>query len=98
MSLLLIQKKMSSQAEHSIEKSVKQKLLEASTPFRINTERSSSKRYYYQPTNGLIVDSDGDNIGEVLEINQYSIKLRVSILGQYEAMWCRFETFIFDNK
>jgi len=88
---------MANVAEQEVSKSTKQKLFEAGTKFRINTQRTSSRRYHYLPQIGTISDSHGGIIGEVLEINNFSVKLRVDILGQYEAVWSRFETFIFDN-
>jgi hypothetical protein len=87
---------MGNQTEQEVSKSTKQKLFEAGTKFRINTQRSSTRRYFYKPDIGLIQDTNDNYIGEVLEINNFSVKLRVDILGQYEAVWSRFETFIFD--
>lgn len=88
---------MSNQSELRVEKSVKQKHFEEGKRFRINTERTTTNRWSYRPTLGLVVDDLQTQTFEVLEINQYSIKVRTSILGQIEAVWCRFETFIFDN-
>jgi len=88
---------MANPTEQEVTKSTKQKLFESGTKFRVNTQRSSAKRYFYKPDIGLIQDTNDNYIGEVLEINNFSVKLRVDILGQYEAVWSRFETFIFDN-
>ena len=88
---------MANLAEQEVSKSTKQKLFEAGTKFRINTQRSSPLRYYYASSTGRILDTHDNYIGEVLEVNNFSVKLRVDILGQYEAVWSRFETFIFDN-
>ncbi len=87
---------MSKPAEQVATKSVKQKSFEDGVRFRINTERSTTNRWSYRPQLGLVVDDLQTQTFEVLEINQYSIKVRTSILGQVEAVWCRFETFIFD--
>jgi hypothetical protein len=88
---------MANPTEQEVTKSTKQKLFESGTKFRINTQRSSARRYFYKHEFGTIQDSSGNHIGEVLEINNFSVKLRVDILGQYEAVWSRFETFIFDT-
>ena len=87
-------------AEHtapSAVKSVKQEEFEKGTRFRINTERITTNRWSYRPQLALVVDDLQTTTYEVLEINQYSVKIRASILGQVEAVWCRFETFIFDK-
>jgi hypothetical protein len=88
---------MGKQAEQVVSKSVKQISFEEGKRFRINTEKSTPNRWSYRPSLGLVVDALQTTTYEVLEINQYSIKVRASILGQVEAVWCRFETFIFDN-
>jgi hypothetical protein len=88
---------MSNTAEKVFEKSVKQKSFEAGSKFRINTERATTNRWSYRSDLGLVIDDMLLTRYEVLEINQYSVKVRASILGQVEAVWCRFETFIFDN-
>jgi polysaccharide deacetylase 2 family uncharacterized protein YibQ len=88
---------MSNQAAPEVKQSAKQISFEAGTKFRINTERSTTNRWSYHPKIGIIVDDLQSKQYEVLEINQYSVKVRASILGQVEAVWCRFETFIFDN-
>jgi hypothetical protein len=87
---------MSNQTVQEVTKSIKQKLFEAGTKFRINTQRSSPLRYYYAPSIGRILDTHECSVGEVLEINNFSVKLNVDILGQYTAVWSRFENFIFD--
>jgi hypothetical protein len=88
---------MSNQTEQEVTKSTKQMLFEAGTKFRINTQPSAKKRFFYKPDIGHVQDTTDRYIGEVLEINNYSVKLRVDILGHYEAVWCRFESFIFDK-
>jgi hypothetical protein len=79
------------------EKSEKQKQFEAGVKFRIGTERTSAKRYYYVPDVMFIKSTDNNIVGEVLELNQYSIKLKHEILGQPLATYIRFENVIFDK-
>lgn len=87
-----------SQSEQEVKKSAKQILLEEGTRFRINTEKATTNRWSYNSKLAIIVDDLQTKMYEVLEINAYSVKVRASILGQVEAVWCRFETFIFDSK
>lgn len=88
---------METQSEQAVQKSAKQKLFEAATKFRINTERVTPMRWQYQPASGRIVLVSTNQEYDVLEINAYSVKIRANILGSTEAVWCRFESFIFDN-
>jgi hypothetical protein len=77
--------------------SEKQKQFTEGVKFRIGTERTSAKRYFYQPATGRIVDTIGNEIGDVLEIASFSIKLRYDILGTPQATYIRFEYIIFDK-
>ena len=88
---------MSQLEEKAVDKSEKQKQLESGQKFRIGTERTSTKRYFYQPATGRIVDTLGNEIGDVLEIAAYSIKLKYDILGTPQATYIRFEYLIFDK-
>lgn len=88
---------MSQTEEKEVTKSVKQKAFEAGAKFRIGTERTSDKRYFFQPNTGRVVDTLGNEIGDVLEIAEYSIKLKFDILGTPQAIFVRFEYFIFDK-
>lgn len=87
---------MNNQAEQAVSKSVKQKSFEDGKQFRINTETSGQPKFHYDKTLGIVCNETKSKCYDVLEINQYSVKVRASILGQVEAVWCRFETFIFD--
>ena len=80
----------------SKKETVKQVAFATGSKFRLNKERNTPARYQYIPSEGAIIDNTGQVLYEVLEINGFSVKVRVVILGQIEAIWCRFETFIFD--
>jgi hypothetical protein len=87
-----------SQSEAQVKKeSVKQVAFTEGRKFRLNTEAVTTVRYQFIPEEGVIVKTAGQIQYHVLEINAFSVKVRVMVLGQIEAVWCRFETFIFDT-
>ena len=87
---------MANQTEQEVTKSTKQKAFTEGRKFRLNTEAVTKNRYQFIPEEGIIVNTSGLIQYHVLEINAFSVKVRIMVLGQVEAVWCRFETFIFD--
>jgi hypothetical protein len=88
---------MSQSVEQVKKESVKQIAFTEGRKFRLNTEAVTTNRFQFVPEEGIIVNTSGLIQYHVLEINAFSVKVRVMVLGQIEAVWCRFETFIFDT-
>jgi len=84
-----------SQTKNLTSAQIKQKAFSEGLPFKIATEPSTNIGYHYHPDSNLVKSNNNTIVGVVLEISNFSVKVRVDILGIPTVVYARYEYMVF---